>query len=389
MDVGHPTLDFGPWASDKRMKPQRNTNATLVDLLDRVLDKGLVIHADLIVSVAGIPLIGVNLRAALAGMETMLKYGVMQAWDEKSRLWEREHRKKQEISLLDGEAVSLKLFGSYYYSKGIYAAWKPGYFYLTDKRLILYRQDFDEAIFQVPLEGIRALVMKEEEHFVKETKKQVIYLLDKQDRVHQLSTVEATQLKDAIEQKIKAMGLLLVENPVIPEFDEGPINFLMEEESIAHRGKKVWYLAAAEGIQQETWRPGHLYLTNKRLCWWYDFERKVIFDVPIDRMNDVTTEIRKTSGLDANKEKVLDVVYQVNSTKKVASFSGGEIDEWAQVLKRIVSGEITKGSTVEKETCPECGKEAPVKELLEKGCPRCGWVSPVRNKGVHKIKALA
>ena len=388
-DVGLWTLDPKHWTSDKRMDPQRNTNATLVDLLDRVLDKGLVIHADLIVSVAGIPLIGVNLRAALAGMETMLKYGVMQAWDEKSRLWEREHRKKQEISLLDGEAVSLKLFGSYYYSKGIYAAWKPGYFYLTDKRLILYRQDFDEAIFQVPLEGIRALVMKEEEHFVKETKKQVIYLLDKQDRVHQLSTVEATQLKDAIEQKIKAMGLLLVENPVIPEFDEGPINFLMEEESIAHRGKKVWYLAAAEGIQQETWRPGHLYLTNKRLCWWYDFERKVIFDVPIDRMNDVTTEIRKTSGLDANKEKVLDVVYQVNSTKKVASFSGGEIDEWAQVLKRIVSGEITKGSTVEKETCPECGKEAPVKELLEKGCPRCGWVSPVRNKGVHKIKALA
>ena len=80
------------------MEPQRNTNATLVDLLDRILDKGLVIYADLIVSVAGIPLIGVNLRAALAGMETMLKYGVMQAWDEKSRLWETEHRKKQEIS---------------------------------------------------------------------------------------------------------------------------------------------------------------------------------------------------------------------------------------------------------------------------------------------------
>ena len=105
------------------MEPQRSTNATLVDLLDRVLDKGLVIHADLIVSVAGIPLIGVNLRAALAGMETMLKYGVMQAWDEKSRAWEREHRKKTLPPLLEGEEIALKMYGSYYYSKGIYAAW--------------------------------------------------------------------------------------------------------------------------------------------------------------------------------------------------------------------------------------------------------------------------
>jgi hypothetical protein len=81
------------------MEPIKNERATLVDLLDRILDKGLVINADVIISVAGIPLIGVNLRAALAGMETMLKYGVMQAWDEKTREWEREYRKRQEIAL--------------------------------------------------------------------------------------------------------------------------------------------------------------------------------------------------------------------------------------------------------------------------------------------------
>ena len=75
------------------MEPTRNSHATLVDLLDRVLDKGLVINADLIISLAGVPLIGVNLRAALAGMETMLKYGVMKEWDERTRAWEREHQK--------------------------------------------------------------------------------------------------------------------------------------------------------------------------------------------------------------------------------------------------------------------------------------------------------
>ena len=76
------------------MEPTRNSHATLVDLLDRVLDKGLVINADIIISLAGVPLIGVNLRAALAGMETMLEYGLMKEWDARIRTWESERRKK-------------------------------------------------------------------------------------------------------------------------------------------------------------------------------------------------------------------------------------------------------------------------------------------------------
>jgi len=78
------------------MEPTRDTHYTLVDLLDRVLDKGVVIYADVIVSVAGIPLIGVNLRAALAGMETMLSYGVMQEWDHKVRAQTSESGKQRE-----------------------------------------------------------------------------------------------------------------------------------------------------------------------------------------------------------------------------------------------------------------------------------------------------
>jgi len=354
------------------VEPSRDTHATLVDLLDRILDKGLVINADIIISVAGIPLIGVNLRAALAGMETMLKYGVMQAWDEKSRAWEREHRKKTLPSLVEEEEIALKMFGSHYYSKGIYNAWKPGYFYLTNKRLILYRQDFDEITFQIPLEQIKALVTREEAHFVKGKKKQVFYLIDKQKQVHRLSAVEINQLKDAIVQNLETMGLSLEESPVLPEFDGGPIDFLTEEE-VTHRGKKVWYLVPASGILKETWRPGHLYLTNKRLCWWYDFERRLVFDLPADRIVSVNTEMRKTSGLESNKEKVLEVAYRFNSGGKIATFSGGkQIDEWAEALNRIVSGKISE----ETETCPQCGKHAPAKELLEKGCSHCGWVSP-------------
>jgi hypothetical protein len=39
---------------------------TLVDVIDRILDKGLVINADITVSVAGVELLGIKVRAALA-----------------------------------------------------------------------------------------------------------------------------------------------------------------------------------------------------------------------------------------------------------------------------------------------------------------------------------
>ncbi|MCK9220337.1 MAG: gas vesicle protein [Bacteroidales bacterium] len=354
------------------MEPSRDTHATLVDLLDRILDKGLVINADIIISVAGIPLIGVNLRAAIAGMETMLKYGVMQAWDEKTRAWEKAHWKKNTPSLVEEEEIVLKMYGSYYYNKGIYNAWKPGYFYLTNKRLILYHQDFGEITFQLPLEEIKALIMKEEVHFVKEKKKLVIYLMDKQNKVHRLSSVETNQLKDAIEQYLTTMGLALEASSVFPEYTEEPVNFLTEREEVTHQGKKIWYLVPASGILKETWRPGHLYLTNMRLCWWCDFEKKLLFDVPVNTIISTNTVMKNTSGLNNTKELVLEVTCSSNSAKSVAAFAGEEqIDEWTDAIDRIVSGKMGE----ETETCPQCGKSAPTKNLLEEGCLNCGWIS--------------
>ena len=77
------------------MEPTREVHGTLSDLIDRVLDKGLIINADIIITLSGIPLIAVSLRAAIAGMETMLEYGVMTEWDEKTRAREREIREEK------------------------------------------------------------------------------------------------------------------------------------------------------------------------------------------------------------------------------------------------------------------------------------------------------
>ena len=55
-------------------------NIGIVELIDRTLNKGVILNADLIVTVADVPLLAANLRLALASVETMLKYGVMNDW---------------------------------------------------------------------------------------------------------------------------------------------------------------------------------------------------------------------------------------------------------------------------------------------------------------------
>ncbi|WP_440955501.1 gas vesicle protein GvpJ [Methanosarcina sp. Mfa9] len=49
---------------------------TLVDIIDRILDKGLVLNADISVSVGGTELLGIKITATLASFETAARYGL-------------------------------------------------------------------------------------------------------------------------------------------------------------------------------------------------------------------------------------------------------------------------------------------------------------------------
>jgi len=73
------------------MKPILETKTTLVDLLDRLLDKGLVLHADLIVTMGDVPLIAINLRAIVAGAQTLLDYGMMPGQIQNTSVGERKN----------------------------------------------------------------------------------------------------------------------------------------------------------------------------------------------------------------------------------------------------------------------------------------------------------
>lgn len=58
------------------LEATRDTSGSLADVIDRILDKGLVINADIAVSVAGVELLGIKIRAALASFETAARYGL-------------------------------------------------------------------------------------------------------------------------------------------------------------------------------------------------------------------------------------------------------------------------------------------------------------------------
>ena len=51
-------------------------NTALPDLIDRILDKGLVINADIKIDLAGTEILGIKIRAALASFETAAKFGL-------------------------------------------------------------------------------------------------------------------------------------------------------------------------------------------------------------------------------------------------------------------------------------------------------------------------
>ena len=358
------------------MEPVRETHATLVDLLDRILDRGVVIYADVIVSVAGIPLIGVNLRAALAGMETMLKYGVMVDWDERSRAWERTERKKKEVSLIKGEETILKMFGSYLYSEGIYTAWRSGQLRLTDKRLLLYHKDFDEILFQTPLEEIRGMVIKREKHFTKKPV-EVLYLLVQGNRIAQLRSADTNKLKEAVEERMKVEGL-----PFLPESDERILKLVRGEEKVTQKGR-MWCQPPSQtpgGILDNGWKAGYLYLSDGKLYWQHNFDHKTMVEIPLDKQTQVKIELRDLGGV-LKRKKVL--VVSCNGAETCFSGEEEKLYQWEKILNRIISKQTTQ---VEMETCPQCGEEAPTDELLERGCANCGWVSPkLRQRAVKTI----
>ncbi len=74
-------IDSQPVRPQAGLQPERDTRGALSRLVEVLLDKGVYLDLDLIVTVAEVPLIAVDIRAAIAGVETMIEYGFRGPWE--------------------------------------------------------------------------------------------------------------------------------------------------------------------------------------------------------------------------------------------------------------------------------------------------------------------
>ena len=187
------------------MEPSRD--GALVDLVDRILAKGGIIHADLVITVSGIPLIGVNLKAAIAGITTMVDYGMMEAWDEKIRRYVLADS-EEEAPLSENEKIILKTFGSHYYrGASLSGVWRQGYLYLTNKRLFLFRKKPAKILFEIALDRIKGIAI-DKKKYLEEKEETILLLLENgqsDSNVALLRTEEIRALKRRIDEIINGV----------------------------------------------------------------------------------------------------------------------------------------------------------------------------------------
>jgi hypothetical protein len=142
------------------MEPVSSYNAGAADLLERILEKGVMLRLDLIISVADIPLVGLQAQLAIASIETMNAYGMMADWDTQRRKSSPERRvdarRTGGLVFEPGEHVVVEEFASARVELG-WTKWRPGRLYVTNRRLILTRAVPDEILFETPLGEIAAV----------------------------------------------------------------------------------------------------------------------------------------------------------------------------------------------------------------------------------------
>lgn len=199
------------------MEPTIDRSDTLVDLIDRILVRGIVLHADLVITVANIPLIGVSLKAVIAGMKTMLDYGMMEAWDSRIRRYALEHDDEEGLTLFPDETIVYKTFASHWYKDtSLPGVWRQGYLYLTNNRLTLIRKKPMTTLFEVPLRKVRNLSYVADMHLGKRRKMLLLSFENEAAEMEEakLLTEEIEELKDQVEKTVRNLQKVPVKLPL-------------------------------------------------------------------------------------------------------------------------------------------------------------------------------
>lgn len=303
------------------MEPQRGSQATLEDLLERVLDKGIVLKLDLIIGVAGIPLIGISLQGAIAAIETMLDYGMMEAWDADTRAYAVREERRREFGFQPGEHPVLDLYGSYHRRRGISRVWQPGRLILTDRRLLLVRSAPPEVLFETLVSAIVGIGRVAHEN-LGPGRREIVSLALADGTVAGLYTAKPDLLEAHLREGIQRLGQTVTEIPAaqLERLDLGAV-----------AGGQLWH-RWVPGRGSALWKSGWAVLTGTELTWRGDPPQGALLRVPLTEIWGVTIERREFGTLGVRD--VLVVTRGAGGDRAEALFAGEGIGAWSEAIRR-------------------------------------------------------
>jgi len=320
------------WGDCLPVEPVLHRRATLVDLLDRVLDRGVVLQADVVITLAGVPLVGASLRLALAGMETMTRYGVLTDWDQRIRQ-AAQGTATVASPLAAGESLLMTMPGSYWHSRDNWKAWRPGTIYLTDRHLLVLRKNQPEALLEVALGDIQALGLHHGALAGTDSELPELWLWPATGEPARLRARDPEALKQALAAAASQQGRVLTESH--PSFTElaGPA----AEVTDVVVDEVMWYRVPAGRALGPTWRRGRLLLTTDRLCWVYSFDDRVLFEARLADLTGAAVEVRDLDGL-VGRRPVLVVSHNGSAHHDAALFCTAPPDAealaaWAEAIR--------------------------------------------------------
>ena len=303
------------------MEPQRQPRATMTDLIERVMDKGVVVKLDLIVGMAGIPLIGISLHAAIAAIETMLQYGMMEDWDSRTRAFENGKPEWRQLALRPGEQIQAELYGSYHDTMGIWRVWRPGRLLLTDQRLLLIRPVPRETIFAAQVSAIAGLGRIQRENIAGGRRDMTCLALE-DGTLAALYTAEVDVLEAWLTDRLERLGRTVTE---LSAADVGSLGYDAAAGQLWHR----WL----PGDDQAQWKSGWAVLTADELTWRADVGPGVLLRVPLAQIGNLTVERRELGNLGVRD--VLVVSHGAGGRQAEALFTGENVAAWPEAIRRV------------------------------------------------------
>lgn len=299
------------------MEPHRDPDATLDDLLASVLEKGIVVRLELVVGVAGIPLIGVDLHAAVAAIETMLDHGIFEALDTDSRARAARDRERRRREQDGGERVLCEVAGWHWRAEGIWRSWQPARILLTEGHLRAVRPLPHEVLLEVPVTAVGAL---RREPADRGPGREWLHLAGDGGVLATLGGDALDRLDAALRDRLAALG----ETPA----DLPPGGGWAGPPPLAEG--RLWCRGAGG---DEEWKPGWARLTERELAWTADMERTVLLQIPLEDVWGVGLEPAPAGSPLAGAE-VLRLSYRSGSGRAEALLSGELVSTWRSAIRR-------------------------------------------------------